>query len=152
MNAPEESAAMVVRSKSSALPWCVMRKPPLSMISAAVASAATVSSLSASLSRWMSSSMSCGRVAISGMLGNALVDVFLEQHAGDHVQRLEHALAFMGTGGKRRHLHVAVVQQKIHVFRRRGVRQIAFVVLQHVRDLADVELERLQVLRQVLKR
>src|ERR1019366_8242695 len=119
MNAPEESAAMVVRSKSSALPCDVMRKPPLSMMS----------SLSASLSRWMSFSMSCGRVDISGMLGNALIDVFLQQHTADHVQRFEHTLAFVGTGGQRRHLYIAVVHKEIHVFERRGVRQVALVIL-----------------------
>src|ERR1022692_3890786 len=152
MNAPEESAAMVVRSKSSALPCDVMRKPPLSMMSAAVASAAVMSSLSASLSRWMSSSMSCGRVDISGMLGNALIDVFLQQHTGDHVQRFEHTLAFVGTGGKRRHLYIAVVHKEIHVFERSGVRQVALVILQHVWNLAEVELQRLQIVRQVLER
>src|ERR1700722_10371701 len=111
-----------------------MRKPPLSMTSADVASAETMSSRSASLSRWRSSSMSWGRVAMSCILGDALVDVFLQQHARDHVQRLEHAFAFVRRRGKGRHLHVAVVEQKIHVFHGRGVRQIALVVLDDVRN------------------
>jgi hypothetical protein len=49
---------------------------------------------------------------------------------------------------ERRHLHVAVVEQKIHVFHRRGVRQVALVVLQHVRGIsAEVELQRFQIVR-----
>src|SRR5262245_10743412 len=98
MNAPDASAPMVVRSYSSERLWCAMRKPPLSMISAAVASVWATNSRSVSSSRRTSSSMSWGRVAILCGLGNALVDVFLEQHPGDHVQALEHALALVRRG------------------------------------------------------
>jgi hypothetical protein len=89
---------------------------------------------------------------MSCVLRDALVDIFVEQHPRDHVQRLEHAFAFVCTAGKRRHLHVAVVEQEIHVFRRRGVGQITFVVLQNVGNLADVELQRFQIVREILKR
>ena len=37
---------------------------------------------------------------------------------------------------KRGNLDFAIVQQEFHVFDRRDVRQIALVVLQHVRDVA----------------
>src|SRR5208283_4887233 len=116
MNAPEASAPMLVMSKSCASPCCVMRKPPLSMISVAIASVLAMNSRNTP-SRWrMSSSISWGRVAMSGVLRNALVDEFVQQEARDHVQRLEHALAFVRRGAERRHLHFAVVQQVFHVF------------------------------------
>src|ERR1039457_3678521 len=107
-----------------------MRKPPLSMTSAAVASVCRMNSRSASSIRCMSSSISWGRVALSRVLGGALVDEFLEQQTRDHIERFEHALALVRGGIERRHLHLAVVQQIFHVFDRRGVRQVALIVLQ----------------------
>src|ERR1039457_1731098 len=115
-----------------------MRKPPLSMMSAVVASVWPINSRNAASSCWMSSSISWGRVAMSCGLGSALVDEFLKQHARDHVERLKHPLAFVRGAIERRHLHFAVVQKIFHVFGRRGVRQVAFVVLQDVRNFRDV--------------
>src|ERR1700729_1233716 len=114
-NAPDARAAMVVRSNSVASPWCVMRNPPLSMMSAFDASVLAMNSRSVVSSGWMSSSISCGKVTMSCVLRNALVDEFLQQQARDHVQRFKHALAFVRGRGEGRHLHVAVVEQKIHV-------------------------------------
>src|ERR1035438_1146086 len=99
-----------------------MRKPPLSMMSAAVASVWPMNSSNASLSRCMSSSISWGKVAMSCMLGRALVDEFLEQQARDHVERFKHALALVRGGVERWHLHFTVVQKILHVFDRRGAR------------------------------
>src|SRR5471030_213114 len=128
-----------------------MRKPPLSMISAAVASVLAMNSRSVSSKRRMSSSISWGRVSMSCVLWNALIDKFLQQQAGDHVQRFEHALAFVRGRGKRRHLHVAVVQKKIHVFDGRGVGQVALVVLKDAGDFPEIHFERVQIFHEVLK-
>src|SRR5215471_17732312 len=122
-NAPDASAPIVVRSNSSDRLWFAMRKPPLSMTSAAVASVCATNSRSVSSSCRTSSSMSWGRVAILCGLGNALVDVFLEEHPRDHVQAFEDALALVRRGLERGHLHVAVVQKVIQIFHRRGIRQ-----------------------------
>src|ERR1700690_2633965 len=141
MNAPDASAPMVVMSKSWASPCWVIRKPPLSMISVAIASVLTMNSRSIPSSCRTSSSISWGRVAMSCVLRNGLViDEFVQQQARDHVQRFEHALAFMRRGTERRHLHFTVVQQIFHVIHRRGVGQVALVVLQHVGDFRQVQL------------
>src|ERR1039458_96244 len=99
-----------------------MRKPPLSMISAAVASVFAMNARNVSSHRRMSSSISWGRVAMSCVLWNALVDEFVQQQARDHVQGFKHAFALVRRRVERRHLHFAIVQQKFHVFHRRGVR------------------------------
>src|ERR1041384_8279511 len=108
---PAASAATVVPSKSSARPCWVMRKPPLSMSRAAVDSLWVTRSRSAPSRTRMSSSMSWGRVNMSGGPASTFVDEFVQQHAGDHVQGLEHALALVGARGEGRHLHFAVVQE-----------------------------------------
>src|ERR1022692_5034220 len=132
MNAPEASAAMVVRSNWRASPQCVIKKPPLSMISAVVASLFSSRSLNASSRNLTSSTRSWGKVAMSCVLRRSLRDVLVQQHARDHVQRFENPLAFVRGGRERRHLHLAIVQQKLHVFHRRDVRQIALIVLQDI--------------------
>ena len=82
-------------------------------------------------------------MAILCVLRSALVDELVQQQARDHVQRLEHAFALLRGRGERRHLHFAVVEKKFHVLGRRDVGQVALVVLQHVRDVIQVELERI---------
>src|SRR6185295_6011246 len=47
-----------------------------------------------------------------------LVDKLMQEHAGDHVKRLEHTFALGSRGSKRRNLHIAVVEQVFHVFHR----------------------------------
>src|SRR6266699_5918548 len=128
-----------------------MRKPPLSMIKAVVASLRPRNSPNMSSSPWMSSSRSCGKVAMSCVLRNALVDEFVEQHACNHVERFENAFALVADRGEGRHLHLAVVEKKFHVFHGRGVGQIALVVLQDVRDFFQVEPEALEIVREVLE-
>src|SRR5258706_781369 len=143
---------MVVRSKDRVSPWLVMRKPPLSMINAVVASVLASSSRNSSSSRWMSSSTSCGRVAMSCVLRSSLADELVEQHARNHVQRFEDAFALVGGGSEGGHLEIAVVEQKLHVLHRGHVRQIPLVVLQHIRNVGQVQLEGLQVLLKVVER
>src|SRR6266496_3479640 len=128
-----------------------MRKPPLSIIKAVVASLRPRNSPNTSSSPWMSSSRSCGKVAMSCVLRNVLVDEFVEQHAGNHVEGLEYAFALVANRGEGRRLHLAVVEKKFHVFHGRGVGQVALVVLQNVRDFVQVELEALEIVREVLK-
>src|SRR5512145_851314 len=123
---------MVVRSNWRASPWLVMRNPPLSMIRAAVASLLARSSNSSSSSRWMSSSMSWGREAMSCVLRRSLADELVEQHAGDHVEGFKDAFALVGGGGEGRDLDFAVVEQKLHVFDGSDVGEVAFVVLEDV--------------------
>src|SRR5207244_12538181 len=106
-----------------------MRKPPLSMISAVVASLFSSNSRSTVSSCWTSSSMSWGSVAMSCVLRCGLADELIEQHAGDHVESFEHPFAHMGGRAEGRHLHFAVVQQKLTIIHRRGSRQIARVIL-----------------------
>src|SRR6266446_4071726 len=119
-----------------------MRKPPLSMISAVVASLFSSNSRSASSRHWTSSSISWGRVAMSCVLRRALADKLVQQHACDHVERFKHALAFVSDGGKGRDLQIPVIEQKLHILNRRHVRQISLVVLQHVGNVSQVQFER----------
>src|SRR5258706_4072043 len=102
-----------------------MRNPPLSMMSATLASDFTRSSCRARPSSWTSSSMSWGSEGILGGFTIAVVDEFVEQDARDHVERLEDTLAFVGARREGRHFHLPIVEQEIHVFGRSHVRQIA---------------------------
>src|SRR5262245_12201666 len=128
-----ERAANVVVSISCCSPVSVMRKPPLSMTIASEASVFIRSSCRDSESSCTSSSMSCGSVAILSGFTLALVNELVQQHARDHVQRLEDPFAFVRASGERWHFNLLIIEEEIHVFHRRDVRQIAFVVLQHVR-------------------
>src|SRR5438093_3648584 len=83
------SAATVVVSKLSMSPCAVSRNPPLSMIKAEADSLFEIKSLRATSKAWMSSSRSWGRVNMSCGLSRALVDKFVEQYPGDHVQGVE---------------------------------------------------------------
>src|SRR5579862_8563668 len=105
-----------------------MRNPPLSMISAVVASLFSSNSRSASSRRWISSSTSCGSVPMSCVLRRGLADELVQQHARNHVESFEDALAFVGDRRKGRHLHVPVVEQEFHVVYRGDVGQITLVV------------------------
>src|SRR5215472_4844309 len=98
-----------------------MRNPPLSMMSAAAASVWSNSAFKMTPNRWMSSSMSCGKVAMSCVLRCVLADKFIEQQARNHIQRFEYALAFVRHGAEGRHLDVTIVEQKLHVFHRRHI-------------------------------
>src|ERR1019366_178901 len=140
---------MVVRSNCRASPWLVMRKPPLSMISAVVASLFPSKSCNSPSSRSMSSSISWGKEAMSCVLRGALADIFVQQHAGDHVERLKDAFALVRRRAEGRDLDVAVVQEEFQVFYRGDVRQITLVVLQHVGNVGEVEPQGLQVVFQV---
>src|SRR6185436_11854062 len=98
---------MVVRSNLAASPWWVMRNPPLSTINAVVASLRLRNARKTLSRASMSSSISWGKVAMSCVLRDALLDVFVQQHARDHVERFEHALATVGGGVERGHLRLA---------------------------------------------
>src|SRR5258705_6265122 len=149
MKAPEASAAIVVRSKRRASPWLLMRKPPLSMISAVVASLFSSNSRSSSSSSWISSSISWGSVAMSCVLRSSLADILIKQHPGDHIERLKNAFAAVRSRAEGGHLHFAVVEQKFHVFGRRNIGKVPFVVLQDVGNLSQIQLEGLQIVFQV---
>ena len=88
---------------------------------------------------------------MSCVLRDTLIDEFLQQQTRNHIQRLKNALALVGSGAERRHLHVAVIEQIIHVFNRRGVRQIALVVLDDIGDFPEIEFQRAQIVYEVLK-
>src|ERR1035441_2248722 len=103
---------MVVRSNCRVSPWPEMRKPPLSMISAVVASLFSSKSRNSRSSRPMSSSISCGKEAMSCVLRSCLADIFVQQNAGDHVERLEDAFALVRRRAEGRDLDVAVVQDE----------------------------------------
>src|SRR5215472_11321585 len=135
MKAPEASAAMVVVSNWRRSPWLVIRNPPLSMISAVVASLFSSKSRNASSRRSMSSSISCGSVAMSCVLRRALADELVQQHAGDHVEGLEDALALVSDGREGRYLHLTVVEQEFHVLNRGHVGEVPLVVLQDIGDV-----------------
>src|SRR5258708_2322694 len=146
MNAPAASAEMVVRSNCRLSPCCEMRKPPLSMIKAVVASLFCISSWRMSSSWRTSSSNSWGSVAMSCVLRLRLADELVEQQPRDHIECLEHTFAPVGRGGEGGHLHVAVVEQELHVIHRRGIGQIALVVLHHHGNFPQIQFERLEVL------
>src|ERR1039458_5800487 len=118
---------MVVRSNCRSSPWLVMRKPPLSMISAVVASLLSSNSRSSPPSRSMSSSTSWGREAMSCVLRCSLADELVEQHTGDHVERLKHPFALVRGRAEGGDLDVPVVEQKLHVLQRGRIWQIALV-------------------------
>src|SRR5215216_4338025 len=88
---PAASAASVVESNSPKSPVCAMRKPALSMMSAAEASLRETSSPSTRSNSRTSSAISWGkainRVWLSELLHTvAFIDELMEQHACDHVQ------------------------------------------------------------------
>src|SRR2546428_1726848 len=132
---------MVVRSNSSDSPLWAMRKPPLSMMRAVVASLLASNSFRTWSSCRMSSSRSCGSVGISRGCAGALADEFVQQQAGDHVERFEDALASVRGRSEGRDLHVAIVEQELHVFHRRGVGQITFVELQDIGNVVHVQFQ-----------
>src|SRR6185503_2127116 len=126
-----------------------MRKPPLSMSSAAADSLWATRSRSAPSRTRMSSSMSWGRVNMSGGPAGAFVDELVQQHAGDHVQGFEDTLALVGARGEGRHHHFAVVEEKLEVFERRGVGDVALVILDDEGDVGEVLFEGADVLLKV---
>src|SRR5258706_1950663 len=128
-----------------------MRNPPLSMISAVVASLFSSSSRNSSSSSWISSSISWGNVAMSCVLRSSLTDVLIKQHPGDHVQRLKNAFTAVRGRTERGDLHFAVVEQKFHVFGRSNIGKIPLVILEHVGNFAQIQLEGLQIVFQVRK-
>src|SRR5689334_2541228 len=99
----------------------------------------------------MSSSISWGKVPMSCVLRRSLADELVQQHAGDHVERLENALAFVGCRREGWYLDISVIEQKLHILQRSNVRQIALVVLEHVRDFCEVQLQRFEVLLEIGK-
>src|SRR6188474_189824 len=121
------------------------------MISAVVDSVLVSNSLRVSSRHWISSSISWGRVDMSCVLRRSLADVFMQQHASDHVQGLENTLATVCCGGKGGHLHFAIVQEELHILHRGSVCQIPLVVLHDVRDIRQVELENPEVFLKVGK-
>src|SRR6185503_12695364 len=128
-----------------------MRNPPLSRTRAVTASLFSRNSRKTESSSWMSSSMSWGRVAMSCVLRYARVDKLVQQHASDHVERLKDTFAFVSGSAEGRHLHFAIVQQELHVLGRRGVGQVALVVLDDVGNIFQIELQALQIVREVLQ-
>src|SRR2546423_3199773 len=102
------------------------------MISAVVASLFSNNSRNSSSRSWMSSSISWGRVAMSCVLRSGLANVFIEQHAGDHVEGLKNAFTPVRGRAERGHLHFPIVEQKFHVFGRGNIGQVTLVVLQDI--------------------
>src|SRR5437879_2203466 len=96
-------------------------------------------------SSWMSSSINWGSVGISSDLAVAFVEELVQEQAGDHVQGLEHALAFIGRAAEGRHFDIAIVEQKIQVLNRRRVREVALIELQHVRDFREAQVQAFEV-------
>src|SRR4051812_4322684 len=116
-----------------------MRKPPLSMMMAALPSHLRSSSSSTRSSSRTSSSISWGSVGISCGLAITLVDELVQEQAGDHVQRFEHSLALVGATGEGWHFDVTVVEQEIHVLQGRDIGQVALVVLQHIGNVGQMQ-------------
>src|SRR5882724_10126685 len=132
---------MVVRSNWRESPRLLMRKPPLSMIRAVVASVFSSRSWSTSSSRWTSSSISWGRVAMSCVLRSSLADILIEQHARNHVERFKHPFTEMRGGTERRNLHLAVIEKEFHVVDGGDIGQVTLVVLQNVRNFVHIQLK-----------
>src|SRR5262245_61020522 len=122
------------------------------MIRAVVASVWERNSRNSSSIAWISSSINCGSVVdMSCVLRGSLTNELMQQHARNHVERFKHSLALVRGGGERRDLNFTVVQEKFHVFNGRDVWEIAFVVLNDVRNIMQVQLESLEVLFKVGK-
>ena len=75
----------------------------------------------------------------------------MKQKARDHVQRLEYAFGIGGGCLEGWHLDLPIVQHEIHVFHRRGIGNVPLVVLHHVRDVIQVQIQRLQVVFKVFE-
>jgi len=86
-----------------------------------------------------------------GRASAALVDEFMEQHAGDHVERFEDAIALVSDTRESGNLHFPVVEEKFHVLDGRRIGQVAFVVLDDVGDVAQVHPERAEVFLHVVE-
>src|ERR1035438_7840298 len=70
------------------------------MISAVVASLFSSNSRNSLPSRSTSSSIICGKVAMSCVLRSCLANELVQQHARDHVERLKHAFALVRRGAE----------------------------------------------------
>jgi hypothetical protein len=73
----------------------------------------------------------------------------MKEHAGDHIEGFEDALALAGDAAKGGDLDFAIVEQELHVVDWSDVWEIAFVVLEDVRDIREVEFEGTEILLEV---
>src|SRR5947208_15583188 len=112
-----------------------MRKPPSAATRAAVASLLSRKSRSAVSIAWTSSSMSWGELGIRRGLPSPFGDEFVEEQPRDHIKSLENAFALTGAGFERGDLHIAVIEQELHIFDRGDAWEVAFIVLEHIRDV-----------------
>src|SRR5436309_14636076 len=55
----------------------------------------------------------------------------------------------MGGAGEGGHFDVPVVEQKLHVLDRSGIGKIAFVELQHIRNIGQIQVEASKILVQI---
>src|SRR3954463_7304587 len=146
---PEARAATEVTSKVSVSPFSTRQKPALSVMMAVAASLLAKRSPKAPSMTAMSSSSNCGSVCISP--AGVFVDKFLEQQSRDCVKGFENAFAFCGGGFEGGNAHVAIVQQILHVLDGRDVRQVALVVLEHVREFGQIEFRPAEIFFQILE-
>src|SRR5688572_133352 len=127
----EASAPSDMVSSFLVLPCSETRKPPSAVSSTDEASDLLRKSAKIALICSTSSSNSSGSVPVIELSGDFLLaaglrEQFMEQHAGDHIERLENTIAFGRGRFERRDLHVAIIQEKIHVLDWGDIRQIAF--------------------------
>src|ERR1043165_1341693 len=137
-NEAAERAARVVVSNWRDSPTCVMRKPPLSIISAALPSHLCSRSSKTRSSSWTSSSISCGSVAMSGGFAITVVNELVQKQARNHVEGFKDPLALVGAAAEGWHFHLTIVEQKIHIFDRSRIGEIALVELQDVGNVGQV--------------
>jgi hypothetical protein len=75
----------------------------------------------------------------------------LEQKPRDRIERGKHPLARSGDAHEAWHAHLAVVKNEVEVMNWSGIKQVALVVLQNVRDLIDAIALAREVLLEVLE-
>ena len=71
----------------------------------------------------------------------ALIDELVQEHACDHVESFEHAVALVRGGPERRRLNFAVVEKEFHVLNWRGVGQVTLVVLEDIGNFIEIQVE-----------
>src|SRR5215510_244163 len=148
LKAPAARGEMETVSSARLAPVIARSCPPRSMSSASVAPDSPRNVVRTALIRsaspsWMT--MSCSLTVLPLFLS----EFAHQNHAGDGVEGVEHAIATDGHRLEIRNLPSPAVEHELHVLERRDVGEVALVVLDDVRHLVQVVVVLAEVLLQV---
>jgi hypothetical protein len=90
-----------------------------------------------------------GSHGLGGGAAFGFVDKFVKEHASDHIEGFEDALALAGDAAERGDLDFAIIEEELHIIDWSDVWEVAFIVLEDVRDIGEVEFEGAQIFFEV---